>query len=267
MSPHSPAAMPWRWRRSSSSLASRRARKEQEYVAADGHVAAGGRSGAWRARPWLGGTTARPSGKSLVAPHDLKRSELGVGAQHYRARHSARLRRPASRRWRSARQWPVLWDSGGSRCCRRAPCRAWASLVRSLSRIGVALLGIAPGLGELRQNDVASISILTCLASSSGELARSPRHDQSRTKGVLIVNNGAANFGTVPCARARQGRIRAGVAPARRWCWAALIMPRSATTQMQPTPNRAATGRRPAGGGDIGGITGPHSSPAQQPAV
>ena len=67
---------------------------------------------------------------------------------------------------------------------------------------GVALLGIAPGLGEIATDDVASSADLDLLGLEFGEIARSPRHDQW-DEGRLIVDNGAANFGTAALAHTK----------------------------------------------------------------
>ena len=68
---------------------------------------------------------------------------------------------------------------------------------------GVALLGIAPGLGEIATDDVASIADLDLLGLEFGEIARSPRHDSEWDEGRLIVDNGAANFGTAALAHTK----------------------------------------------------------------
>src|SRR5271165_3792657 len=54
---------------------------------------------------------------------------------------------------------------------------------------GVTLLGIAPRLGEVATDDVASIADFDLLGLELGELARSPRYDQ-RDQGRLIINDG-----------------------------------------------------------------------------
>jgi hypothetical protein len=128
---------------------------------------------------------------------------------------------------------------------------------------GVALLGIAPGLGEIATDDVASIANLDLLSLEFGELARSPRHDQW-DEGRLIVNNGAANFGTAALAHTKDvfelallqrgdglGTDHAAVGDD---ADAADAKPRP-----QPVDDREE-------GGDIGGITGPQLA-AQRPAV
>ena len=66
---------------------------------------------------------------------------------------------------------------------------------------GTALLGIAPRRGEIATDDVPSVADFDLLGLELGELARNPRHDQ-RDKGRLIINHGAAPFGTAALAHA-----------------------------------------------------------------
>src|SRR5580704_10471042 len=66
---------------------------------------------------------------------------------------------------------------------------------------GLALLGVAAGLGEIAADDVASLADLDLLGFEFGELARSPRHDQ-RDKGCLIINDGTAHLRTAALAHA-----------------------------------------------------------------
>jgi hypothetical protein len=64
---------------------------------------------------------------------------------------------------------------------------------------GTALLGIAPRLGEIATDDVPSVADFDLLGLELGELTPNPRHDQ-RDKGRLIINHGAAPFGTAALA-------------------------------------------------------------------
>src|SRR5947208_1884607 len=128
---------------------------------------------------------------------------------------------------------------------------------------GVALLGVAPGLGEIATDDVASVADFDLLGLELGELARSPRHDQ-RDKGRLIINHGAAHFGTAALAHAedvfelaflqRGNALGADHAAVGDDADAA-----DAKTSAQPVDDRQQ-------GGDIGGVAGPQLA-AQRPAV
>jgi hypothetical protein len=66
---------------------------------------------------------------------------------------------------------------------------------------GTALLGVAPGLGEIAANDVASIADLELLGLELGGNAGSARHDQW-DEARLIVNDGAAYLRSAALAHA-----------------------------------------------------------------
>src|ERR1700730_6366947 len=128
---------------------------------------------------------------------------------------------------------------------------------------GTALLGIAPRLGEIATDDVPSVADFDLLGLELGELARNPRHDQ-RDKGRLIINHGAAHFGTAAPAHAedvfelaflqRGNALGADHAAVGDDADAA-----DAKTSAQPVDDRQQ-------GGDIGGVAGPQLA-AQRPTV
>jgi hypothetical protein len=128
---------------------------------------------------------------------------------------------------------------------------------------GLALLGIAPRLGAIATDDVASIADFDLLGLEFGELARSPRDDQ-RDKRCVIINDGAAHFGTAALAHAEDvfelaflqcgnglGADHAAVGDDAN---AADAKPRA-----QPVDDRQQ-------GGHVGGLAGPQLA-AQRPAV
>ena len=111
--------------------------------------------------------------------HDLQRGDLGIGAQHVepikaRVLGDPRLNGKVLGRDNS--------DNGGSRCCRRAPCRLGRARAQP-AEDGLALLGVAAGLGEIPTDDVPSLAELDLLGF---ETACSPeaRGTTSGTNGV-----------------------------------------------------------------------------------
>ena len=128
---------------------------------------------------------------------------------------------------------------------------------------GTALLGIAPRLGEIATDDVPSVADFDLLGLELGELTPNPRHDQ-RDKGRLIINHGAAHFGTAALAHAedvfelallqRGNALGADHAAVGDDADAA-----DAKTSAQPVDDRQQ-------GGDIGGVAGPQLA-AQRSAV
>src|ERR1700732_1378963 len=169
-----------------------------EHVAANGHVAAvvdwtSGKHGLGLAEQLLDPQSV------AIAQHDLKRGELGVGAQH--------IEPVKARVFGDPRlvDGEVLGRDGLEIAAETAVADerlvALGELGAQPVEDGTALLGIAPRLGEIATDDVPSVADFDLLGLELGELARNPRHDQ-RDKGRLIINHGAAHFGTAALAHA-----------------------------------------------------------------
>src|ERR1700739_4548195 len=124
---------------------------------------------------------------------------------------------------------------------------------------GTALLGIAPRLGEIATDDVPSVADFDLLGLELGELARNPRHDQ-RDKGCLIT---ITVLRTSALLRSRTPRRYSSLRSSSAAILWALIMPRSATTQMRPTlnrpRNRSTTGNRVVTSAVLPGPSSQHS--------
>src|SRR6202022_503426 len=134
-----------------------------------------------------------------IAQHDLKRGELGVGAQH--------IEPVKARVFGDPRlvDGEMLGRDGLEIAAETAVADerlvALGELGAQPVEDGTALLGIAPRLGEIATDDVPSVADFDLLGLELGEFARNPRHDQ-RDKGRLIINHGAAHFGTAALAHA-----------------------------------------------------------------
>src|SRR6202047_4637991 len=231
-----------------------------EHVAANGHVAA--------VVDWASGKNGLGLAEQLLDPpevaiaqHDLKRGELGVGAQH--------IEPVKARVFGDPRlvDGEMLGRDGLEIAAETAVADerlvALGELGAQPVEDGTALLGIAPRLGEIATDDVPSAADFDLLGRELGEPARNPRHDQ-RDKGRLIINHGAAHFGTAALAHAedvfelallqRGNALGADHAAVGGGADAA-----DAKTSAQPVDDRQQ-------GGDIGGVAGPQLA-AQRPAV
>src|ERR1700736_3345551 len=169
-----------------------------EHVAANGHVAAvvdwaSGKHGLGLAEQLLDPQSV------AIAQHDLKRGELGVGAQH--------IEPVKARVFGDPRlvDGEMLGRDGLEIAAESAFADARLVALGEVGAMpvedGTALLGIAPHFGAIATEDVPSVADFDLLGLELGELARNPRHDQ-RDKGRLIINHGAAHFGTAALAHA-----------------------------------------------------------------
>ena len=66
----------------------------------------------------------------------------------------------------------------------------------------MALRCSASRRAEIATDDVPSVADFDLLSLELGELAQNPRHHDQRDKGCLIINHGAAHFGTAALAHA-----------------------------------------------------------------
>ena len=98
-----------------------------------------------------------------------------------------------------------------------------------------ALLGIAAGLGEIAADDIAALADLDRLGFQFGECTAAAwhgeRHERRRISDTVRV--------TSALLRSRTPRMYSSWRCSRAAMVGALIMPRSATTHMRPTPKRA----------------------------
>ena len=143
-------------------------------------------------------------------------------------------------------------------CCRQAPCRLGQARTQPFED-GGALIGIAPGLGEIAADDVAALADFDLLGLELGELARGARHGQ-RHEWRLIIDHRAAHLGAAALAHAKdvfelalferghgRGADHAAVGDD--------AQPADAKTVAQPIDDRHQ-------GRYIGGVAGPHRSTA-----
>ena len=132
-----------------------------------------------------------------VAQHDLKRRDLGIGAQHIEPIEARVFSDPG------LVDGEVLGRDGLEIATEAAIADQRLVALGELGAQPVedrgALLGIAPGLGEIATDDVASVADLDLLGLELGEVTRSPRYDQ-RDEGRLIVDDGTAHLGTAALA-------------------------------------------------------------------
>ena len=137
-----------------------------------------------------------------VAQHDLQRGDLGIGAQHVEPVKARVLGDPR------LVDGEMLGRDGLQITAEAAVADerlvALGELGAQPAEDGLALLGVAAGLGEIPADDVPSLAELDLLGFELGELTRSARHDQW-DKRRLIINDGAAHLGT---ARSLRSRLR-----------------------------------------------------------
>ena len=135
-----------------------------------------------------------------VAQHDLQRGDLAIGAQHVEPIEAGVVGDPrlvdGEMLGRDRLQITAKAAVADERLV------ALGELGAQPAEDGLALFGVAAGLGEIATADVASRADLDLLGFELGELARRPRHDQ-RDERRLIINDGTAHLGTGRRARRR----------------------------------------------------------------